>query len=232
MPRSKGCTRCFVLTRLGQEAPGTELRMSRAPTRVYVVDSDSLPRASLVRLLERAGYFAAPFDSGRAFLSAYPKLQPGCIIVDIVMRGMNGLDLQGWLNAVGCKWPVILVTGHGNRADVQRAMEAGAVAFLQKPVRRIELLAAVLRGESYLIGSAIAIPDLELVRRVAGLTPREKDVLTGVLDTMINKEIAAKLGVSENSVKGYRRRAMKKLGARTPAELVMLALRAGFRPRS
>lgn len=206
--------------------------MSRAPTRVYVVDNDSLLRTGLVRLLEQAGFVAAAFDSGRAFLTAHPKLRPGCIIVDIIMRGMNGLDLQRRLSAAGCKWPVIVLTGHGDRANVERAMEAGAVAFLQKPVRRIELLAAVLRGESYITGAAIAVPDPELVSRVAGLTPRERDVLAGVLDTMINKEIAAKLGVSENSVKGYRRRAMKKLGARTPAELVMLALRAGFRQKS
>lgn len=206
--------------------------MGRARTRVYVVDNDSLLRAGLVRLLEQAGYLAAAFDSVGAFLAAYPKLQPGCIIVDIVMRGMKGLDLQRRLNAQGCKWPVIVLTGHGNRANVERAMDAGAVAFLQKPVRRMELLAAVLRGESYIVGAATAMPEPELVRRVAGLTPRERDVLAGVLDTMINKEIAAKLGVSENSVKGYRMRAMKKLGARTPAELVMLALRGGFRPGS
>lgn len=202
--------------------------MRRAPIRVYVVDDDSHLRANLVQLLEQAGYAAPAFASGKAFLAAYPKLPPGCIIMDLVMQGMNGLELQRRLLTEGCKWPVIVLTGHGDRAKAQRAMESGAVAFLEKPVRRTELLAALIRGESHLIGATDAIPDPELAHRAARLTRRERDVLGGVLTSMINKEIAAELGITESSVKGYRRHAMKKLGARTPAELVMLALRAGF----
>jgi FixJ family two-component response regulator len=150
---------------------------------VYVVDDDSLLRAGLVRLLEQAGYLAPTFASGAPFLNAYPKLLPGCIIMDIVMQGMSGLELQRRLITIGCTWPVIVLTGHGDRDSVERAIEAGAVAFLEKPVRRIELFAAVLRGESYLIGSGDAIPDPELAQRMARLTGRERDVLGGVLDT-------------------------------------------------
>jgi len=204
--------------------------MSRPPTRVYVVDDDSLLREALVLLLEQAGYEAPTFPSGAAFLTAYPKLPSGCIIVDIVMHGMSGLELQRQLMAAGCRWPVIVLTGHADRASAERAIEAGAVAFLMKPVRRIELLAAVMRGESYLIGATDAIPDPVLAQRLARWTRRERDVVGGVLDTMLNKEIAAKFGITESAVKSYRSKAMKKLGARTPAELVILALRAGFKP--
>jgi two-component system, LuxR family, response regulator FixJ len=202
--------------------------MSRPSTRVYVVDDDPLLRAGLVQLLEQSGYTAPTFASGEAFLSAYPKLPPGCIIVDIVMRGMTGLELQRRLLAAGCRWPVIVLTGHADRANAERAVEAGAASFLEKPVRRVELLAAILKGEGHLLGAREAIPDPELVRRVACLTPRERDVLRGVLEAKINKEMAAEFGISESAVKSYRRKAMKKLRARTPAELVMLALRAGF----
>jgi two-component system response regulator FixJ len=148
--------------------------------------------------------------------------------VDIVMGGMNGLDLQRRLLALGCRWPVIILTGRADRANAERAVAAGAVSFLEKPVRRVELLAAILKGEGYLLGAREATPDPELIRRVAFLTPRERHVLRGVLEAKINKEMAAEFGITESAVKSYRRNAMKKLGARTPAELVMLALRAGF----
>jgi two-component system, LuxR family, response regulator FixJ len=202
--------------------------MSGTRTRVYVVDDESLLRASLLQLLERAGYRVLTFASGDAFLAAYPKLSPGCIILDVVMQGMSGLELQRRLITAGCKWPVIVLTAHADHAIAERAVEIGAVAFLIKPVRHVELLAALLKGESYLLGAADAIPDPEVVRRVARLTPRERDVLRGILDAMINKEMAAQFGISESAVKGYRRIVMTKLGARTPAELVMLAIRAGF----
>ena len=208
--------------------------MGRPPINVYVVDDDSLLGMGLAQLLEGAGCVATAFASAEAFLSAYPQLPPGCIIVDIVMQGMNGLELQRRLIAAGCKWPVILLTGYGDRANAERAMEAGAVAFLEKPARYLELLAALLRGESHLSGATDAIPDLELAYRLAQLTRRERDVLGCVLDNMRNRQIAAKFGISESSVKGYRRRVIKRLGARTPVELVMLALRGGFtaKPRS
>ncbi|HEY7889441.1 MAG TPA: response regulator [Steroidobacteraceae bacterium] len=202
--------------------------MSGPPTRVYVVDDDPLLRAAVEQLLEQSGYTAPTFGSAEAFLSARPKLPPGCIIVDIVMGGMNGLDLQRRLLALGCRWPVIILTGRADRANAERAVAAGAVSFLEKPVRRVELLAAILKGEGYLLGAREATPDPELIRRVAFLTPRERHVLRGVLEAKINKEMAAEFGITESAVKSYRRNAMKKLGARTPAELVMLALRAGF----
>ncbi len=204
--------------------------MSHTLTRVYVVDDQPQLRASLVRLLAQSGYPARTFANAAAFLRAYPGLAPGCIILDVFMRGIDGLELQRRLIVAGCTWPVIVITGSAEVSIGQRAVEAGAVAFLQKPVRRLELLAALIKGESDLLGAAEPIRDPEVARRAVRLSPRERDVLQGILDFMINKEIAARFGISESAVKGYRRTVRKKLGARTPAELVMLAIRAGFAP--
>lgn len=203
--------------------------MSRTQVRVYVVDDDSRLRAGLVRLLEQLGYVVLTFPSGDDFVLAYPELSPGCVILDVVVRDAGGADLQRRLISVGCRWPVIVLTGHGDEAIAQRAMEAGAVAFLTEPVRRVEMVAALVRAEQYLLGAADPIPDPEVLRRMALLTAREDAVLRGVLDGKMNKEMAAQFGITVSAVKSYRSLVMKKLGARTPAELVTLAYRAGFR---
>lgn len=204
------------------------LGLSSSPTRVYVVDDDPQLRDGLAEWLAQAGYQARAFESGEALLLAHSQLAPGCIIVDMVMSGMSGLELQRRLIAAGCRWPVILLTGHATRPDAVRAMEAGFVTLLEKPVREVELLAAVLKGQAYLVGKDDMIPDPELAHRMARLTNRERQVLGFVLDKMLNKQIAATLGIAETTVKGYRSAVMRKLGARNNTELVMLALRAGF----
>jgi two-component system, LuxR family, response regulator FixJ len=209
--------------------------MSSPGVRIYVVDDDPLLGSGIVGLLAAAGYEAQAFGSGKAFLATYPQLPPGCIVVDLLMQEIGGLELQRRLIAAGCRWPVIVLTGHSNRTDAARAMEAGAISFLEKPVREIELLAAVLKGQAFLRGSADPGPDPELVRRLASLAPRERAVLECLSsDKKLNKQIAAVLGISENTVKGYRKIAMKKMGAKNSTELVLLALRAGFvaKPRS
>lgn len=206
--------------------------MSSPRTRVYVVDDDSLLRDALVELLAEARYQAQTFASGAAFLHDYPKLPAGCIIMDLKMPGMGGLELQRRLLDVGCRWPVIVLTGHGDDTNAERAIGAGAIAFLEKPPRGLELYGAIFRAEAYLAGATDVIPDPELAHRVAKLTRRERDALSGVLENKFNKEIAAELGISESSVKSYRHNAMRKMGAKTTAELVMLAIRAGFRARS
>lgn len=202
--------------------------MSSSPARIYVVDDDPLLRDGLAHWLAQAGYQAQAFDSGSAFLRAHPQLPAGCIIVDMVMPGMSGLDLHQRLVAAGCRWPVIVLTGHANRPDVTRAMEAGIVAFLEKPVREAELLAAVLKGQAHLMGRIEMVPDPELVHRVATLTARERQVLDLVLEKRLNKQIAGALGIAESTVKGYRRAVMRKLGAKKATELVVLAIRAGL----
>ena len=202
--------------------------MSSSPARIYIVDDDPQLRESLAHWLEHAGYQAQGFDSGSAFLNAHPQLPAGCIIVDMLMPGMTGLDLHQRLIAAGCRWPVIVLTGHANRPDVARAMEAGIIAFLEKPVREVELLAAVMKGQAHLLGRIEMIPDPDLAHRVASLTLRERQVLGLVLEKKLNKQIAGTLGIAETTVKGYRRAVMRKLGARKATELVVLAIRAGL----
>lgn len=202
--------------------------MSSPPGRVYVVDDDADLRDGVAQWLADAGYQSQAFPSGEALLQAYPKLPPGCIIADMVMPNMSGLELQRRLLAAGCRWPVIMLTGHASRPAVTRAMETGIVAFLQKPVREVELLAAVIKGHAHLVGNAEMIPDPDLVRRVARLTGRERQVLDFVLQKKLNKQIAALLGIAETTVKGYRRALMKKLETHNTTELVVLAIRAGL----
>ena len=202
--------------------------MSSPPARVYVVDDDTALRTGVEEWLSQAGYAARGFSSGQSLLEAYPDLLPGCIIADMVMPEMSGIELQRRLLTLGCHWPVIMLTGQASKPQVTRAMEAGIVAFLEKPVRHVELLAAVIRGQAQLLGKAEIIPDPELVRRLSKLTRRERQVLDYVLQKKLNKQIGAYLGIGETTVKGYRRALMKKLGATNMMELVMVAIRAGL----
>lgn len=216
----------------GPKLPGVKLGMSSAPARIYVVDDEQPVRDGLAQWLMDAGFQARAFPSGDALLEAYPQLPPGCIVVDMLMPNMSGLELQRRLLAAGCRWPIIMLTGHASRPVVTRAMEAGVVAFLEKPVREAELLAAVLRGQAHLFGQAQMLPDPDLVHRLSRLTGREKQVLGYVLQKKLNKQIGAILGIGETTVKGYRRALMKKLGAHNTTELVVLAIRAGlFNPQ-
>jgi len=202
--------------------------MSSPPARVYVVDDDPHLRDGITQWLTEAGFQARAFPSGDSLLQAYPQLPPGCIVVDMVMPSMSGLELQRRLVIAGCRWPIIMLTGHASRPVVTRAMEAGVVAFLEKPVREAELLAAVLRGQAHLLGNAEMVPDPDLMQRMARLTTRERQVLGYVLQKKLNKQIAAILGIGETTVKGYRRALMRKLGAHNTTELVVLAIRAGL----
>lgn len=202
--------------------------MSSPPARIYVVDDDQRQRDAIAQWLANVGFEARGFPSGEALLTAYPELPPGCIIADMIMPAMSGMELQRQLVAAGCRWPVIMLTGHASHPVVARAMEAGIVAFLEKPVREAELLAAVLRAQAHLLGQAEMIPDPELVHRISRLTGREKQVLGYVLQKKLNKQIGAILGIGETTVKGYRRGLMKKLGTHNTTELVVLAIRAGL----
>ncbi|MHB8815677.1 MAG: response regulator transcription factor [Steroidobacteraceae bacterium] len=202
--------------------------MSSPPIRVYIVDDDEPLREGVVKSLAGAGFQARAFASGDELLREYPRLSPGCIVVDMLMPAMSGLELQRRLVAAGCRWPFIMLTGHASRSVISRAMESGIIAFLEKPVRESELLAAVLRGQAYLLGKAEMIPDPDIACRISKLTGREREVLGYVLQKKLNKQIAAMLGIGETTVKGYRRALMKKLGAHNTTELVVLGLRSGL----
>ena len=204
------------------------LGMSNSSTNVYVVDDDEHLRDGVTQLLQSAGYQGRSFASGKAMLAAYPQLAPGCVIVDMFMPDMNGLELQRRLIAAGCHWPIILLTGRATRPVAASAMESGIIAFLEKPVREAELLAAVMKGQIQLLGNAEMTPDPELLQRLALLTGREKQVLGYVLQNKLNKQIGAILGIGETTVKSYRRALMKKLGTHNITELVVLTIRAGI----
>jgi FixJ family two-component response regulator len=197
------------------------------PPNVYVVDDDRQLRDGVAQWFQQGGYQARAFPSGEAFLAAYPELSPGCVVADMMMPGMNGVELRRQLVSAGCRWPFILLTGHATLPVVDEAIEAGVLVFLEKPVREVELLAAVMRGQAYLSGRAEMIPDPNIVARIGRLTNRERQVLDFLMDNKLNKQIGAMLGIGETTVKGYRRAITRKLGAHNTMELIMLALRSG-----
>ncbi|HEY7890570.1 MAG TPA: response regulator [Steroidobacteraceae bacterium] len=206
--------------------------MSISPTIVYVVDDDRNIGIGLEAFFRTAGLQSQSFNAGQAFLDAYPKLSPGCLFVDLAMPGMNGLELLERLRAAGCSWPVIILTGHGSVVTAADAMRAGAFAFLEKPVRELEVLATASRAEAYLKNEARTRFDEEIAKRIQHLSPRERQVLDSVLQGRLNKQIAAQFGISESTVKGARRTLMGRMQASTHVELVAMALRGGVTIKS
>jgi FixJ family two-component response regulator len=190
---------------------------------VNVVDDDALVLRSLGRLLRSAGFDVRTFPSSRDFL-AQGVSGPGCVVLDLSMPGLNGLELQARLAREGNGCPVVFLSGNADIPLSVQAMKAGAVDFLTKPVDREKLLAAVriaigrdrsARAEREVRGA--------IASRVATLTPREREVLDGVVAGKLNKQIAAELGTAEKTVKVHRARVMKKMQAGSLAELVLLA---------
>lgn len=193
---------------------------------VYVVDDDQAIRKSAQRLLEQVELPVRTFASADEFLSSYESDRPACLVLDVRMRGMSGIDLQKRLTADGIDVPVIIVTGHGDIPMAVEAMRRGAVDFLEKPYRAQVLLDSIHRGlqrdrirrEQRWASAAIA-------ERFAQLTPREREVVDRVARGMTNKEIAADLGVTPQAIDARRSRAMSKLGVETVPQLVEYLLR-------
>jgi FixJ family two-component response regulator len=198
--------------------------------RVYVVDDEPAVRKALGRLLRSAGIEAATFGSAEEFLGALEEDAAGCAILDVAMPGLDGLALQETLASRGIDLPVLFLTGRGDIPMSVRAMKAGASDFLTKPVNGKALIAAVRRAleKGRSVGQARQ-EDSEMRRRLASLTPRQRDVLEGVVAGRLNKQIAADLGIAEKTVKIHRGRVMSKMAAGSVAELVRLADRAGIR---
>lgn len=201
--------------------------MSSSPTIVYVVDDDPGFAEGLELLFQDAGLDSKSFKGGQAFLDAYPKLRPGCIFVDLAMPGMSGLDLLQRLRAAGCRWPVIILTGQGSTVTARDAIRAGAFAFLEKPPRALELLATARRAQTHLNADAQTNYNEEIAGRIRRLSRRERDVFDGVLQGLLNKQIAGRLGISESAVKSARRALMSRMQARSSLELIAMALRGG-----
>lgn len=197
-------------------------------TRVYVVDDDSALRRSLQRILLQAGYQTRGFASGIAFLQFCRALPAGCVILDWVMPAMDGFEVLKAFTDAGYRWPVIMLTGHAERSTMIRAIRGGSVFFLEKPVREVELLGAVLKAEASLRGTAAAPRDPMIVRSLMLLSPQEQAVLEAMMDGLLNKEIAGLLGMTEGAVKACRRRIRRKIGAKNTTALTKMALLAGF----
>jgi len=201
--------------------------MTTAST-VFVVDDDQAMRTSLQWLIESTGMRVLTFESADAFLAGYYPGRAGCLLVDVRMPGMSGLELQAYLTREGYRLPVIIITGHGDVAMAVKAMKAGAMDFIEKPFHDEDLLRSIRRALEYdqrqRVGQAARE---ELQARLADLTPREHEVMGMVTDGKSNREIAAALGVTPKTVEAHRARVMEKMRAESLAELVRMALIAG-----
>jgi FixJ family two-component response regulator len=205
--------------------------MTAADFSIYIVDDDAGVLKALSRLLRTVGYHVRTFNSPEVFLEQHDPTVPGCAIFDVAMPGLDGLQLQSALTAGGIERPVIFITGKGDIPTSVRAMKAGAVDFLTKPVQEDELLSAIARAaakEAEVRNVRAEIDTIEA--KLAKLTPREREVLSHVIAGRLNKQIAGDLGTVEKTVKVHRGRMMEKLGVRTVADLVRLAERAGIQP--
>ena len=196
---------------------------------VYAVDDDLDLTEGRERLFRLVGVESRSFQRGQAFLDALPKLSPGCIFMDLVMPEMSGLDLLRRVRAAGCRWPVVVMTGHGSAVNAQQAIDAGALAFLEKPLREAETLAAVLKADAHLRGIQETDYDEAIARRIQSLSRRERQVFDFALKGLLNKQIGAKLGISESTVKSTCRTMMVRMRATNRSDLVVLALRGGVR---
>ena len=192
---------------------------------VFVVDDDDGMRAALSTLLSTVGYTTGVFSSAQDFLQRYKPDEPGCLVLDIRMPEMSGLELQQHLNRTGSMLPVIFITGHGDVPMAVQAMKEGAFEFIQKPFRDQDLLdrinhALQLDAENRKTVARRA----EVLRRQESLTPRERQVMDMVVDGGANKVIAIDLGLSERTVEIHRAKVMEKMAARSVAHLVKMHL--------
>lgn len=191
---------------------------------IHIIDDDASLRSALQRLLVAAGYRVRTYDSAGDFLLDPPRDAPGCLLLDLRLPGPSGLELQDALQRQGVQLPVLFLTGHGDLATGIRAMKAGAVDFLTKPVERDTLLKAVSRAlETDAARRETRSVAHALLSRVQTLTPREREVFERVVAGRLNKQIADDLGIAERTVKAQRASVMAKLGATTAAELGRIA---------
>jgi len=200
---------------------------------VFVIDDDSLIRDSLRQLVKSVGLKADTFSSAEAFLDTELPNKPSCLVLDIRMAGLSGLDLQDELIKRGISTPIIFMTGHGTVSMSVRAMKAGAVDFLQKPFEDQNLLDAIYHAIEQDRHARMEQTEIyEIEQCIASLTLREHEILVLVIAGMLNKHIARKLNKSENTVKTHRARIMLKMQVNSLAKLVKATEKAGIAPFS
>ena len=201
---------------------------------VFLVDDDNSVRRALARLIRAAGYEIKTFSSALEFIDSKPETTgTSCLVLDVRMPGLNGLDLQDALHAANVSIPIVFITGHGDIPTSVKAMKAGAVDFLQKPVKDKDLLAAIERSLVRAVREQSEHAEIAEIRgRVEGLSPRELEVMSLVVTGMLNKEIAFKLGTVEKTIKVHRGRVMEKMRVRSVAELVRLCGKVGIPSQS
>ena len=203
--------------------------MTGSKATIYVVDDDEAVRGALRLLFRSVGLTAVTYSSGQAFLDDYSHDQPGCLVLDVRMPGMSGLELQHQLNARGAIIPVIFITGHGDVPMAVEAMQHGAFDFVQKPFRDQELLDRVHSALERDQESREQLRQTDGIRRrFASLTVREQEVLALMVRGAANKVIAGDLGVSQRTVEVHRAHVMDKMEARSIAQLVRMVVDAGL----
>jgi len=193
---------------------------------VHVVDDDAAVRRALMRLLRSEGLVAVAYETALAVLNAAPSLSSGCILLDLQMPGMDGLELLARLGELGIELPVIVVTGHGDVPTAVRAMKAGAVDFIEKPIDETQLFAAI---DAALSEKKFAVRDRAVAgatERMARLSPRERQVLEGIAVGRPSKLIAYDLGISVRTVEVHRAHMLDRLGVRNMAEAIRMAVMA------
>jgi FixJ family two-component response regulator len=202
--------------------------MKRAPT-VFIVDDDEPIVRSLTDVIQLLGFRVKSYSSGTQFLKAYKPAEPACLILDVIMPDMSGLELQKQLSATGISLPTIIISGHSDVRMAVEAMKLGAIEFLEKPFRIQELCDNIQRAirldeEKWRLRALKDKAD----RRLENLTPAEREVMDMVVAGKTNKEMAADLGLSIRAIEDRRARMMKRLGVKSRAELLELAMAAQF----
>ena len=196
---------------------------------VYVIDDDEAMRDSLHFLLDSSSYQVKLFDTATSFLEALPKLEFGCVVSDVRMPGIDGIELLKQMKAANSMFPILIMTGHGDVPLAVEAMKLGAVDFLEKPFEDDRLTAmietAIRRVEPAVKNEAVAH---DIATRIATLSPRERQVMNGLIAGLSNKLIAREYDISPRTIEVYRANVMTKMQAGSLSELVRLAMRAGL----